>query len=116
MENKIIACVLYENITLLDRMYKNNLICNLFKITKSILYRWITEYHHTIDKINTKIIFDFKSKIISKEIVCFFIYFILSNINISLKKIKKELNIKFINNYISFKNIKYIIHTNNHIL
>ena len=116
MENKIIACVLYENITILNRMDKNNLICNLFKITKSTLYRWINEYHNTIDKINTKIIFDFKSKIITKEIVCFVIYFILSNINISLKKIKKELNKKFINNFISLKHIKYIIHTNNHIL
>ena len=94
MENKIIACVLYQNITILDRIDKNNLICNLFKITKSTLYTWITEYHYTIDKINPKNIFYFKSKIISKEIVCFVIYFILSNINISLKKIKKRIEQK----------------------
>ena len=42
MENKIIAYVLYQNITILDSMDKNNLIYNLFKITKSTLYRWIT--------------------------------------------------------------------------
>ena len=59
-------------------MDKNNLICNLFKITKSTLYRWITEYHHTNHKINTKIIFYFKYKIITKDFfwLCYLLYFI----------------------------------------
>ena len=105
MEIKIIASILYYNLSDFNCAYKNNLVCNLFKITKSTLYRWINEYNNIIDDIDNHIVFDFNSKIITKPIVCYIIFLLLSNVNIGYKKIKKELNKKFDNNCISFKHI-----------
>jgi hypothetical protein len=95
MDNKIIACILYKNLSEIECKDKNILIYDLFKITKSTLYRWINEYNDTINNVNERIIFDFKSDIITKPIVCSIIYYVLSNIDISYKKIKKELNKQF---------------------
>ena len=39
MDNKIIACILYNNLTDSECKDKHILICNLFEITKSTLYR-----------------------------------------------------------------------------
>jgi hypothetical protein len=115
MDNKIIACILYKNLSEIECKDKNILIYDLFKITKSTLYRWINEYNDTINNINERITFDFKSDIITKPIVCSIIYYVLSNIDISYKKIKKELNKQFDENHISFKHINCIINANKHI-
>ena len=115
MEIKIIACILYKNLPDDDIGNKNILICNLFKITKSTLYRWINEYDNTVKNIDNNVIFNFNSNLITKPIVCYVIYLILSNVDISYKKIKKELNNKFINNNISIKHIHCIIEANKHI-
>jgi hypothetical protein len=44
MDNKIIACILYNNLTDSECKDKHNLICNLYQIIKSTLYRWLNEY------------------------------------------------------------------------
>jgi hypothetical protein len=41
MDNKIIACILYNNFTHSKCKDRHILICNLFEITKSTLYRWL---------------------------------------------------------------------------
>jgi hypothetical protein len=116
MEIKIISYLMYKKLSEINFKDKHNFICNLFQITKFTLYRWIEEYDKTIININDNIIFDFESKLITKPIVCFVISYVLSNINVNSKKIKKELNKQFINNCISIKHINCIINTNKHIL
>ena len=116
MEIKNIVCLLYNNLSELNYKDKNNLIYDLFKISKSTLYRWINEYDDVMNNLNDRIFFDFKSNIITKPIVCFVVSYVLSNVQINYKKIKKEINKIFYDNLISFKHIRCIINANRHIL
>jgi hypothetical protein len=61
MEINNIVCLLYKNLSELNYKDKNNLIYDLFKISKSTLYRWINEYDDVMNNLNDRIFFDFKS-------------------------------------------------------
>ena len=119
MEKKTLVFLLYTNLYKSTEINKIQLICNLFNVSKTTIYRWIDEHKKSIykidNKIDNKIITEFESKLITKEIVYYIVSYILNNSFYNIKKIKNKLNVVFPNNGLSIKHIKMIIYTNNFI-
>ena len=115
MEKKTIVFLLYTSLHRSTEQNKIELICNLFDVSKTTVYRWIDEYKKSINEIKNNIITEFESELITKEIVYFIVSYILNTSFYSIKKIKKKLNSVFPNNNLSHKHIKMIIYKNNFI-
>jgi transposase len=113
MESKNIACILYNELSHLSNSKKITLITNLFKISKTTIYRWLDDYDKYKNNIFNNIHHEFDSILITKPIVCYIVSYVLNNITINLKKIKKQLNKFFPDNKLSCKHIDLIITTNN---
>ena len=88
------------------------MITDLFKISKTTLYRWNNEFKTRTQDISDNINYNFESKLITKPIVYFIVSYVLSNAFINIKKIKKQLNKFFPNNQLSHKHINLIIASN----
>ena len=120
--SKIYACYLYNSINnnSINNNYNIDIICDLFKIHKSTLYRWINEYNNIDLKIDTNchFYFNFYSHLITKEIVIFVLRFFINNAysKKSMKLLLKKLNKLFPNNKISYKHIHVIIEKNKNLI
>jgi len=120
--SKIYACYLYNciNNNSINNNYNIDIICDLFKIHKSTLYRWINEYNNIDLKIDTNchFYFNFYSHLITKEIVIFVLRFFINNAysKKSMKLLLKKLNKLFPNNKISYKHIHVIIEKNKNLI
>jgi transposase len=112
---KIYACFLFNSICNNSGV---NIICDLFKIHKSTLYRWINEYNNIDLSIDSCCHFDFNSILITKEIVIFVLRFFINNANSkkNTRILMKKLNIFFPDNKISYKHINIIVSKNNHLV
>ena len=112
---KVYACFLFNSICNNSSV---NIICDLFKIHKSTLYRWINEYNNIDLSIDSCCYFDFNSTLITKEIVIFVLRFFINNAysKKNTKILMKKLNIFFPDNKISYKHINIIINKNNHLI
>jgi transposase len=110
---KVYACFLFNS-----NNSGVNIICDLFKIHKSTLYRWINEYNNIHLSIDSCCYFDFNSILITKEIVIFVLRFFINNAHSkkNTKILMKKLNIFFPDNKISYKHINAIINKNNHLI
>jgi hypothetical protein len=72
---KVYACFLFNSISNNSGV---NIICDLFKIHESTLYRWINEYNNIDLSIDYCCHFDFNSILITKEIVIFVLRFFIT--------------------------------------
>ena len=112
---KVYACFLFNSNSNNSDV---NIICDLFKIHKSTLYRWINEYNNIDLSIDSCCFFDFNSILITKQIVIFVLRFFIDNAHSkkNTRILMKKLNIFFPDNKISYKHINVIIDKNNHLI
>jgi transposase len=117
MENIKYSVLLFNSLKENNINNKIKIITDLFKIDKSTFYKRYNKYNENFkinnDDINTKIIYDFNFLNVNKLIVNYIVSYVVTNLNINLKIIKKKINLFFPNNKLSYKQIRIIINKNN---
>jgi hypothetical protein len=117
-----------SNMTLNYYKIKNkmDIITNLFKINKSTFYKWnndykecILDYKECISDYKECILdhqnfYDFNFSNVTNVMVDYIVSYVVTNLNVRVKKIKKNIYKIIPNNKLSYKQISIIINKNNY--
>jgi transposase len=111
MDIKKYSIILYNSLNYHKIKNKMDIITNLFKINKSTFYKWNNNYKECI--LNNQNFYDFIFSNVTNVMVDYIVSYVATNLNVRVKKIKKNINKIIPDNKLSYKQISIIINKNN---
>jgi hypothetical protein len=90
MNIKKYSIILYDSLNYYKIKNKMDIITNLFKINKSTFYKWNNDYKECI--LDHQIFYDFNFSNVTNVIVDYIVSYVATNLNVRVKKIKKNIN------------------------